>query len=233
MLTSSWSGKLEATIWCLVYHRMSIFSCCYKKDCPHPRCKAGPPQSNPTWYPGGPSLSQLPLPIPDPERPWGSTCSNCKGFCSGHYKIQLVDVCDGEALSKVPKPPSAVLKQLFSSSNGNITENMIESAAKKVLLPYGECRIWLSHLQTVLENRRRGAKKAAATRRAKRLQAGEHSSGSSLASGERDHGSQVTSKVCVCMCVCLCVCAHACVCACACIRTVLWSVMLVLLVNCI
>lgn len=36
--------------------------CCFKKDCPHPRCRAGPPKNKPTWYPGGPSLSLLPLP---------------------------------------------------------------------------------------------------------------------------------------------------------------------------
>ena len=38
---------------------------------------------------------------------------------------------------------------------------------KKVLLPTNKCKIWLNHLQTVLENRRRGAKKAVATRRAR------------------------------------------------------------------
>ena len=45
---------------------------------------------------------------------------------------------------------------------------MVDNAAERVLLPPEECRIWLNHLQTVMENRRGGAKKAAATRRAKR-----------------------------------------------------------------
>ena len=34
--------------------------CCYEKDCIHPRCLAGKPQSPFTWYPGGPSIYHLP-----------------------------------------------------------------------------------------------------------------------------------------------------------------------------
>ena len=52
-----------------------------------------------------------------------------------------------------------MLKQLFSSSNGVISEDMIESAAKKVLLPSHECSIWLNHLRTVVENRSQGLKR--------------------------------------------------------------------------
>ena len=152
--------------------------CCYKENCPHPQCQAGPPSITPTWYPGGPPISHLPLPVPDPERPWGNnTCSSCVAPCSGHYKTILVDVRDSLALSNVPRPPSAVLKRLFSSSNGVISDTMMDSASKEVLLPCEECQIWLSHLQTVMENRRRGAKKAAATRKAK-LQTRENCSGS-------------------------------------------------------
>ena len=44
---------------------------CYEVDCPHPVCAKGKPAEEPTWYPGGPPLSLLPLLIPDPERPWG------------------------------------------------------------------------------------------------------------------------------------------------------------------
>lgn len=80
---------------------------------------------------------------------------------------QTVDVRDTKALSKAPKPPSTVLKQLFSE--GAIRQSSMESIAKQVLLPCDECEIWLNHLQTVLQNRQRGAKKAAATRRAKSL----------------------------------------------------------------
>ena len=41
----------------------------FEVDCPHPVCAKGKPAEEPTWYPGGPPLSLLPLPIPDPERP--------------------------------------------------------------------------------------------------------------------------------------------------------------------
>ena len=147
---------------------MYFLLCCYKKDCPHPRCQAGPPLNSLTWYPGGPLISNLPFPVPDPQRPWGSTtCSSCAGVCSGHYTTSLVDVLDSQAVSMVPKPPSAVLKRLFSSSNGQVSDEMVENAAREVLLPPEE---WLDHLQTVMENRRRGARKAAATRKAKQSQ---------------------------------------------------------------
>ncbi len=220
--------------------------CCYKKDCPHPRCQAGMPQTTSTWYPGGPPLSSLPLPVPDRERPWGGTCPTCKGVCSGHYKTQLVDV-HGQALSQVPKPPSAVLKKLFSRTSGLVTDSIIESAAKEVLLPIDGCTIWIKHLQTVLENRRRGARKAAATRQARRSQSAVGNSGpSETVPGARGCGrssvrsaataqAQVSERssclhavmwmrtVCVCECgVCVCVCVRVYVftwrtCVCVCV----------------
>ena len=142
--------------------------CCYDERCPHPRCQTGRPQFPLTWYPGGPPLYQLPLPFLDPGKPWGSnSCEKCKGDCCGHYKTMLVDVRDSHALSDAPKPPASVLKQLFSSNGGTIPESSIADIAKQVLLPCDECKIWLNHLQTVVQNRRHGAQKAAATRRAK------------------------------------------------------------------
>ena len=60
--------------------------CCFKSGCKHPRCLEGKQPGTPdTWYPGGPPLTHLPLPKPDPSRPWGGSCSTCKDFCSGHY----------------------------------------------------------------------------------------------------------------------------------------------------
>ena len=71
----------------------------------------------------------------DPVRPWdGYTCSTCKAFCSGHYTTQLVDVTDNVALSKIAKPPSVILKQMFSNDNNLIVnEEKVLSAAKTVL----------------------------------------------------------------------------------------------------
>ena len=76
-----------------------------------------------------------------------------------------------DALEQVSSPPSVVLKQLFTElhvQGKSFTEDIVESAAKKVLLPTQEVEFWLDHLATVSENRRRGATKAAETRRRKR-----------------------------------------------------------------
>jgi len=41
--------------------------CCYKEFCLHPRCQAGRPSEPLRWYQGGPLISELPYPVPDPE----------------------------------------------------------------------------------------------------------------------------------------------------------------------
>ena len=143
--------------------------CCYQKDCPHPVCQSGRPDELPRWYEGGPFLTQLLLPVPDPERPWGNTsCLTCKDFCAGHYKKNfLTDVLDTKAMKLVAKPPSIALKEMFSS-DVVVTESFIKNAAQKVLLPCHEVQMWLEHLKVIIENHKRGAAKAAATRRAKK-----------------------------------------------------------------
>ena len=147
--------------------------CCYKAQCPHPRCQSGRPHDLPTWYPGGPPLCKLPLPIPDQKQPWGGTsCTTCRGFCADHYTTQLVYVTDSDAIGQISMPPSMVLNQIFSDSRGIVTENEISSAAKSVLLPPEEVRIWFDHLSTVRANRIRGAQKAAETSRQRRAQKG-------------------------------------------------------------
>lgn len=59
--------------------------CCYRDDCIHPNCQAGCPQDEVTWYPGGPPIDFLPLPLADPDRPHQGSCKVCKDSCSGHY----------------------------------------------------------------------------------------------------------------------------------------------------
>lgn len=120
---------------------------------------------------GGPPISHLPL--PDPQRPWrNQSCPTCNGFCAGHYSSVLVDTTDQDALRHVPKPPSTVLKQLFTQLGGSpVMENFIEDAARSVNLSTEETKIWFDHLDTIVQNRRRGAAKAAVTRQAKKVQA--------------------------------------------------------------
>ena len=62
-------------------------ACCYKKGCPHPLCKKGRPKEDLHWYPGGPSVSYVPFPVPDPARPYGmEEYTSCKGEeCTGHF----------------------------------------------------------------------------------------------------------------------------------------------------
>ena len=62
------------------------------------------------------------------------------------------------------QPPSVISKNLFKPS---MSEETIQKAAKKALLPVDEVKIWLGHLEAVTANRKRGAAKAASTRRAK------------------------------------------------------------------
>ena len=89
-----------------------------------------------------------------------SDCSTCKGMFFSHYKTKLINVQDKRALQETAKPPSAHLKALFSEVKGNLSEAIIKNTSKAVLLHPEECKLWLTHLQTVLDNRRRGAKKS-------------------------------------------------------------------------
>ena len=52
---------------------------------------------------------------------------------------------------------------------------MEEKLAEDILLPSHEVKLWLDHLRIVRENRRRGAAKAAETRRSKQRQASNES----------------------------------------------------------
>lgn len=62
-------------------------ACCYENGCPHPLCKKGPPQEVDCWYECGPSVKDIPLPLPDPQYTFGSnSCTKCKSaICAGHY----------------------------------------------------------------------------------------------------------------------------------------------------
>ena len=114
-------------------------------------------------------ITELLYPVPNLERPWGSTsCQTCNGStqCFGHYKSMFVDVTDSAALKKLQQPPSKMLKGYFSNYN----DDTIECISEKVLLPVEECKIWLEHLKTIVENHKRGAKKVPATRKSKKIE---------------------------------------------------------------
>ena len=123
---------------------------CFKPSCLHPVCKqsAGKSASSLVWYPGGPSLTALPMPKIVLSRPWGlPDCDKCKGFCNGHYIESFKN--------DFTQPPSVLLSEAFKSD----TNPNPVLLAQKVCLPIAEVEIWLNHLQTVKENRALGAEK--------------------------------------------------------------------------
>ena len=52
---------------------------------PHKKCKADEGSLQLRWFTNGPSLEYFPVPIPDPNRPWGGQCTQCEGKCTGHF----------------------------------------------------------------------------------------------------------------------------------------------------
>ena len=72
-------------------------------------------------------------------------------------------------LSSMTKLPSVVLKEYFDTLNTYPpSESELNKLSKLVMLPAEEVKIWLDHLHTVCTNRRKGAVKAAETRRRKK-----------------------------------------------------------------
>ena len=72
-----------------------------------------------------------------------------------------MDTTSKDSLKAVLKPPSAILKlKLMELKGSPVTEEFLVSAAGSVLLTVEETKIWMDHLSTVLENRRRGVAKA-------------------------------------------------------------------------
>ena len=139
--------------------------CCFQPGCIHPLCKryVGKSRSELSWFPGGPPLTYLPIPIPDPERPWGNnSCKQCSGFCSGHF-LTPKEALSAHAVA-MTTPPSAMIQQAFKKGK---TQGDLSELSQKALLPVDKVKIWVSHLETVDINRKRGAQKAAATRRAR------------------------------------------------------------------
>lgn len=145
-----------------------LLVCCFQHDCPHPLCQRGSEVLSMEWYPGGPRVDTLPLPIPDPLQPWGNVlCKKCTGFCAGHF-MKPEEALKSDA-TPMSKPPSTMLKDFYSSlKQRDPTDEQLQKIAKQTLLPVGGVVMWLEHLKTVDSNRKRGAAKAAETRRLNR-----------------------------------------------------------------
>ena len=138
--------------------------CCLDPQCSHPVCKGGELSELPKWYEGGPSVSTFPLPIPDPQRYWGnSNCTECSGLCAGHFLKPEETLA---SLLNPMKPPSIILKKVFDAlETYPPEESLYQQLAERTLLKVEEVKIWLEHLNTIKLNRKKGAAKAAETRR--------------------------------------------------------------------
>lgn len=99
-------------------------------------------------------MTEIPYPYPNPQYP-------------GHYEVKMVDITNKNTLTDIPKPPSIILKDFFSGTK-DISDDLLQNVSERCLLSPEECMFWLDHLQTVVDNRQRGAKKAAETRRSKK-----------------------------------------------------------------
>lgn len=112
-------------------------TCCYDKTCIHEICKKGQPEKELTWYPNGPPISYLPIPLPDPDRPFGSiSCTDCKDICVGHYlkPAALFESSDkNKPLTEDNcQPPSNVIMSVFKNYKVTPSSEVIEDTARKV-----------------------------------------------------------------------------------------------------
>ena len=165
LLETVWSIRDRHMVPDLPAQYVFYLKCCCQQECSHPLCQRS--LSVHSWFPEGPPLSYLPFPIPDPDRPWGGVCHQCKGKCYGHF------LSPDKALStKTPlpmkKPPSFRLKEAYDKLKTQPNASDINDIAKEVLLPPDEVKIWFDHLEEVARNRKRGAIKAAITRQQKK-----------------------------------------------------------------
>ena len=169
-MSKIWDIRIRHGVRGLPSSYMLYLICCYQPGCEHPVCQLRQPTTL-TWYPNGPSLSQEPMPLSDIARPWGKgTCSSCKvSFCSGHYLNKLFVIDDNSnEIDGYSSPPSIVLKQKFMCCHTRCqdpkSDCFISEAAESVLLGVDDVKVWMNHLTTVIENRKRGAAKAVITR---------------------------------------------------------------------
>lgn len=142
--------------------------CCLDEKCFHPLA-SGSAESTSSWFPGGPSVTYFPFPVPDTSQPWGNPhCSKCEGQCWGHFLDPKTAITS--TLPPMKKPPSQLLKEAFNKLKDD-SDKYIPQVARECLLSPAEVEMWFDHLRQIQKNRKRGAAKAAETRRQKRIQA--------------------------------------------------------------
>ncbi len=91
-------------------------------------------------------------------------------MCVGHYMKPPVELaCQNRPITKDDcQPPSNAILNVFNKYKMIPPPEVIQNTAQKVLLSVDETRMWFEHLYQIAENRAKGAKKAAETRRRKK-----------------------------------------------------------------
>ena len=115
-------------------------------------------------------MSTIPIPIPDPSRPWGGECTDCKSVCAGHFLSPsecIEHIMKNGTKDCMMKPPTQIIKESFnkaSKSGTALTPSEVTQLAKKTLLPECDISFWIQHLEDIKKRRAEGARKAQATR---------------------------------------------------------------------
>lgn len=126
--------------------------CCYESSCPHPICRGEkPPERTLCWYEGGPPVTYIPIPAPDPNRPFGSkSCKTCKSECGGHFlpaKDMIAAYLRGHPATPQLKPPAEVIKSHFNAHGSFTDDSVVQKLAEKCVLPVtGVCTrsLWIA-----------------------------------------------------------------------------------------
>ena len=151
-----------------------MLNLCHQPDCTHPLCGSETVKRHSEWYENGPPLTYVPVPIPDPKRPWGGECNECASFCTGHYlkpKEHADFVKENGNAECMYTPHSVVMKEEFYESikkNRELSNTQLQKVPQKTLLSLEELNMHVDNLRTTAQRRKEGAKKAASTRKAKK-----------------------------------------------------------------
>ena len=129
---------------------------CYEVDCIHPLCREGWPEEE-TWFPGGPSLTYLPIPTPDIK---SQNCEKCGQECSGHY-LQPVEHIEHVRQNGYDdcqfKPPKSVIEEASKNKakkNATFTNEELSALADSFCLPVNDVCMWVEHVNDIVYRRK-------------------------------------------------------------------------------
>lgn len=130
---------------------------CYEVDCIHPLCREGRPKEEETWFPGGPSLSYLPIPIPDVK---SQNCEKCGQECRGHYlqpDEHIEHVHQNGYGDCQFKPPKSVIEEATkekAKENATFTNEELLAMADNCCLPVTDVHMWVEHVNDIVSRRK-------------------------------------------------------------------------------